>query len=42
MAEAHYILHHSPIFEQTYHPHYRIVARDIFEKDLQNRLPASK
>lgn len=42
MAEGHYILHHSPIFEQTYHPHYRIVARDIFEKDLQNRLPASK
>lgn len=42
MAEGHYILHHSPIFEQTYHPHYRIVARDILEKDLQNRLPASK
>ena len=35
MAEGHYILHHSPIFEQTYHPHYRIVARDIFEKELE-------
>jgi hypothetical protein len=42
MAEGHYILHHSPIFEQTYHPHYRIVARDIFEKDLKDRLPVSK
>ena len=42
MAEGHYILHHSPIFEQTYHPHYRIVARDIFEKNLKNRLSASK
>ena len=36
MAEGHYILHHSPVFEQTYHPHYRIVARDIFEKELKN------
>ena len=35
MADGHYILHHSPIFEQTYHPHYRIVARDIFEKELE-------
>lgn len=35
MAEGHYILHHSPIFEETYHPHYRIVARDIFEKELK-------
>ena len=34
MAEGHYILHHSPVFEQTYHPHYRIVAQDIFEKEL--------
>ena len=35
MAGGHYILHHSPVFEQTYHPHYRIVARDIFEKELK-------
>ena len=35
MAEGHFILHHSPIFEETYHPHYRIVARDIFEKELK-------
>ncbi len=35
MAEGHFILHHSRIFNQTYHPHYRIVARDIFEKELK-------
>ena len=38
MAEGHYILHHSPIFNQTYHPHYRIVARDIFDKELKPQL----
>jgi len=35
MAEGHYILHHSPIFNETYHPHYRIVAREIFDKTLK-------
>jgi hypothetical protein len=35
MAEGHYILHHSRIFNETYHPHYRIVARDIFENELK-------
>ncbi len=35
MAEGHYILHHSRIFNETYHPHYRIVAREIFEKELK-------
>ena len=38
MAEGHYILHHSPIFNETYHPHYRIVAREIFDKTLKPRL----
>ena len=38
MAEGHYILHHSRIFNETYHPHYRIVAREIFERELQPRL----
>ena len=35
MAEGHFILHHSRIFNETYHPHYRIVARDIFENELK-------
>ena len=38
MAEGHYILHHSQIFNETYHPHYRIVAREIFERELKPRL----
>ena len=35
MAEGQFILHHSRVFNQAYHPHYRIVARDIFEKELK-------
>ena len=35
MDEGHYILHHSRIFEETYHPHYRIVAQDIFDNELK-------
>jgi len=38
MTEGHYILHHSRIFNETYHPHYRIVARDIFDKELKPRI----
>lgn len=29
------IMHHSPEFEAAYHPHYRIIARDIFESELK-------
>ncbi len=29
------IMHHSPAFEAAYHPHYRIVAKDIFEAELK-------
>ena len=35
MSAGHLILHHSPVFNETYHPHYRIVARDIFENELK-------
>ena len=34
IGEGHLIMHHSDVFNETYHPHYRIVARDIFEKEL--------
>lgn len=27
--------HHSPEFNAAYHPHYRIVAKDIFEDELK-------
>lgn len=29
------ILHHSPSFGAAYHPHYRIVAKEIFESELK-------
>lgn len=29
-----YVGHHSLIFEESYSPHYRIVSREIFEKEL--------
>lgn len=35
MAAGHLILHHSHEFEEAYHPHYRIISRDIFEKELK-------
>ena len=38
LADGQYILHHSRIFNETYHPHYRIVARDIFDNELKPRL----
>ncbi|MBR4773929.1 MAG: hypothetical protein IK010_05810 [Bacteroidales bacterium] len=28
------VKHHSPAFNEAYHPHYRIVRRDIFEKEI--------
>ena len=38
ISEGNLILHHSAEFEEAYHPHYRIVARDIFEKELLKAL----
>ncbi len=35
ILEGHLILHHSPEFEQAYHPHYRIVTKEIFESELK-------
>ena len=32
------IIHHSVTFGETYHPHYRIIAKDIFEKKILPRL----
>lgn len=34
IAQGELILHHSSVFEATYHPHYRIVARQIAEEEL--------
>ncbi|MCC8155353.1 MAG: hypothetical protein LIP01_14930 [Tannerellaceae bacterium] len=30
-----YVGHHSDLFEATYSPHYRIVSRELFEKELR-------
>ncbi|MBQ9660260.1 MAG: hypothetical protein IJV37_03210 [Bacteroidales bacterium] len=38
VREGHLILHHSIAFEQAYHPHYRIIAKDIFETELKPRI----
>ena len=29
------IMHHSETFGEAYNPHYRIIARDIFEKEIK-------
>lgn len=35
MAEGHFIMRHSDAFRNAYHPHYRIIARDIFHTELK-------
>lgn len=32
-------VHHSAAYNEAYEPHYRIVARDIFEKEILPKLP---
>ena len=34
LSAGRYALHHSALFNKTYHQHYRIIRRDIFEKML--------
>ena len=38
IGEGHLIMHHSDAFSKAYNPHYRIVASDIFEKELLKTL----
>ena len=35
IREGHLIMHHSPEYEETYHPHYRIISKEIFESELK-------
>ena len=35
VAEGNLIMRHSQAFRDAYHPHYRIIARDIFEGELR-------
>lgn len=34
LREGQYVMHHSRVFEETYDPHYRIISRELFEKEL--------
>ena len=35
VAEGHYIMHHSQVYRDAYHPHYRIIAMNIFIDELR-------
>ncbi|MBQ4367295.1 MAG: pyridoxamine 5'-phosphate oxidase family protein, partial [Muribaculaceae bacterium] len=38
LALGHYAISHSPDYRKAYHPHYRIVERTIFERELKPSL----
>lgn len=38
LAEGEYVVHHSKLFMETYHPHYRIIHRDVFEAHFSSSL----
>ena len=37
-----YAISHSPEYREAYHPHYRIVERGIFEKEIQHLIESKK
>lgn len=34
LARGRYVMHHSPEYRKAHHPHYRIIHRSIFERDI--------
>lgn len=38
LSKGQYVVHHSRIFNHSYHPHYRIIRRDIFEERILPKL----
>lgn len=34
LAQGHYAIHHSTIYNQQYHPHYRLIESHIFQKQI--------
>ena len=38
LKEGKYVVHHSHKFNEHYHPHYRIIRRDLFEKNILPKL----
>lgn len=41
LSRGEYVGHHSQAFEDNYTPHYRIIRKDLFEKELLSRLGSS-
>ena len=39
LAQGKYAISHSPDYRETYFPHYRIVSREIFERDIKPLIP---
>lgn len=39
LHQGKYVMHHSRRFNAAYHPHYRIIRRDIFEREILPKLP---
>ena len=37
-----YAISHSPDYREAYHPHYRIVERSIFEKEIKHLIEPKK
>ena len=38
LEQGKYAVHHSEIYNSEYHPHYRIIDREIFEKEIINEI----
>lgn len=36
LERGEYVVHHSPLFMDTYHPHYRIIHRNLFEENFSS------
>jgi hypothetical protein len=41
LKKGEYVMHHSAVFEANYSPHYRIIEKGIFEKEIRPFLPES-
>lgn len=42
LEEGKYVMHHSELFSKAYDPHYRIIERDIFLKEILPLLPQKR
>ena len=39
LRQGKYVMHHSRRFNTAYHPHYRIIRLDVFEREILPKLP---